>query len=117
MEVAPFSPAHSMPKFRMPAFPFMLLPLQAIAAFFMPVQHEQVTYRTAVRSSLPQVSNKQRVNVQAIRIGNKHTINRLKVVREFDPGIERSRAGRMVISGRIADVCAELDRIALQESA
>ncbi len=41
---------------------------------------------------------------------------RLRVVREFEAGISPSCAGRMVISGRMADVCAELDRMALKES-
>ena len=41
---------------------------------------------------------------------------RLKVVREFEAGINPSCAGRMVISGRMADVCAELDRMAQNES-
>ena len=41
---------------------------------------------------------------------------RLKVVREFDAGIGPSCAGRMVISGRMADVCAELDRMVQKES-
>ena len=38
----------------------------------------------------------------------------LRVVREADPTIEPDCAGRMVISGRMADVCAELDRMALR---
>jgi hypothetical protein len=42
---------------------------------------------------------------------------RLKVVREFEAGISPSCAGRMVISGRMADVCAELDRMAQREIA
>jgi hypothetical protein len=42
---------------------------------------------------------------------------RLKVVREFEAGISSSCAGRMVISGRMADVCAELDRMAQREAA
>lgn len=37
--------------------------------------------------------------------------SRLRVVREFDSAISPSCAGRMVISGRIADVCAELERL------
>lgn len=41
----------------------------------------------------------------------------LRVVRESDAAIEPDCAGRMVISGRMADVCAELDRMALQASA
>lgn len=38
----------------------------------------------------------------------------LRVVRESDAAIRPDCAGRMVISGRMADVCAELDRMALQ---
>lgn len=36
----------------------------------------------------------------------------LRVVRESDSAISADCAGRMVISGRMADVCAELDRMA-----
>lgn len=39
------------------------------------------------------------------------TGSRLRVVREFDSAISPSCAGRMVISGRMADVCAELERL------
>ncbi|MDI1273896.1 hypothetical protein [Polaromonas sp.] len=42
---------------------------------------------------------------------------RLKIVREFEAGVSPSCAGRMVISGRMADVCAELDRMAQREAA
>ena len=35
----------------------------------------------------------------------------LRVVREADSAIPSDCAGRMVISGRMADVCAELDRM------
>lgn len=36
----------------------------------------------------------------------------LRVAREVDAHQHRHSAGRMVISGRMADVCAELDRLA-----
>ena len=42
-------------------------------------------------------------------------ISRLKIVRQFEPGVGPACAGRMVISGRMADVCAELDRMAERE--
>ena len=42
---------------------------------------------------------------------------RLRVVREFDSAVSPDCAGRMVISGRMADVCAELDRMALRGTA
>jgi hypothetical protein len=40
----------------------------------------------------------------------------LRVVRVLEPSAPRAIAGRMVISGRLADVCAELDRLAAQEA-
>ena len=41
---------------------------------------------------------------------------RLKIVRQFDPDISPLCAGRMTISGSMADVCAELDRMVERES-
>ena len=41
----------------------------------------------------------------------------LRVVRESDSALGAECAGRMVISGRMADVCAELDRMALRAGA
>ena len=40
----------------------------------------------------------------------------LRVVRVVEPATARAVAGRMVISGRLADVCAELDRLAALEA-
>lgn len=40
----------------------------------------------------------------------------LRVLRVADGCTDRSGAGRMVISGRMADVCAELDRLAEAET-
>ena len=41
----------------------------------------------------------------------------VRMVRVVEAGQSRSNAGRMVISGRMADVCAELDRMVARESA
>ena len=41
----------------------------------------------------------------------------LRVVRVVESGQHRAHEGRMVISGRMADVCAELDRLAAREAA
>jgi hypothetical protein len=41
----------------------------------------------------------------------------LRVVRAVEPCRAPAGAGRMVISGRMADVCAELDRLAALEAA
>ena len=41
----------------------------------------------------------------------------LRVVHVMEAGQPRAHVGRMVISGRMADVCAELDRLAACEAA
>jgi hypothetical protein len=41
--------------------------------------------------------------------------SRLRVLREFEPGVSPACAGRMVISGRMADVCAELERMSMTQ--
>jgi hypothetical protein len=38
------------------------------------------------------------------------------MVRVMEAGQTSSQVGRMVISGRMADVCAELDRLVAQET-
>ena len=40
----------------------------------------------------------------------------LRVMRVLEAGQARASVGRMVISGRMADVCAELDRLAAREA-
>lgn len=50
-------------------------------------------------------------NGQSIVCGNTTKQSRLKIVRLLEPGDSASCAGRMLISGRMADVCAELDRM------
>lgn len=42
-------------------------------------------------------------------------IHRVRVVRNVDASLPADRAGRMVLSGTFADVCAELDRLASTE--
>ena len=43
--------------------------------------------------------------------------SRLRVLREIEPGASPACAGRMVISGRMADVCAELERMSQTQRA
>jgi hypothetical protein len=53
---------------------------------------------------------------QPARPAQGRTLKPLRVVRVLEPSAPRSTAGRMVISGRLADVCAELDRLAALEA-
>ena len=66
----------------------LLNPLQNVVRGFMPAQALQST-----RRPLP-----------------------LRVARVIEAQHNRNQAGRMVISGRMADVCAELDRLAELEN-
>jgi hypothetical protein len=57
-------------------------------------QHARVTYPT-----------------RSVRV-SAQPIHRVRVVRNIDTSLPADRAGLMVVSGRFADVCAELDRLA-----
>jgi hypothetical protein len=48
--------------------------------------------------------------------GSKSLVKPLRVVRLLEAGQASASVGRMVISGRMADVCAELDRLAATEA-
>jgi hypothetical protein len=48
---------------------------------------------------------------------NRTKLKPLRVVRVIEAGQNRASIGRIVISGRMADVCAELDRLAAGEAA
>jgi len=48
---------------------------------------------------------------------NASVLQPLRVIRVVEAGQARSSSGRMVISGRMADVCAELDRLVAREAA
>jgi hypothetical protein len=62
-----------------------------------------VPQRSAANGS---VTNKNCKNASQLR-----PIGHVKILREFDASISPACAGRMVISGRMADVCAELERM------
>ncbi|MBU3650186.1 MAG: hypothetical protein FGM28_07770 [Limnohabitans sp.] len=46
-----------------------------------------------------------------------HAARTLRMARVQDDSLPKHQAGRMVISGRMADVCAELDRLVALERA
>lgn len=56
-----------------------------------------------------------RANSSAKNVANDDKLRPLRVLRVFEAGQKPSQVGRMVISGRMADVCAELDRLAAFE--
>ena len=71
-----------------------------------PFQSKVVPLRSSAKGALPLPTATQTPATQRT----------LRVVRVVD-GQGRASGGRMVISGRMADVCAELDRLAGKEAA
>ena len=85
------------------SFPQLFAPLQAFVHWLAGGSGEAVAAPAPVRVAYPPAP------VQPA------TAKPLRVVRVLEPSASRAVAGRMVISGRLADVCAELDRLAALE--
>jgi hypothetical protein len=104
------------------------LPAQALAPWMSRVKHltEQATQGDSDARVHALTSEARAASIEAVfampemlvRPGN--TVIKaapLRIVRESDSALGVECAGRMVISGRMADVCAELDRMALRAAA
>jgi len=111
-----------------PVLSILLAPVHALAAWFVPAQDRAGRFATPARAqrasgqlALPFASGaaaSPRKAAQTSKTAQKgSTPSRLRIVREFDANVSPACAGRMVISGRMADVCAELDRMAQREAA
>ncbi len=115
MGIASFSPQMG----RATGLSILLAPIQAIAALFLPAPSIPVHTRSAVSPAMAYRASAQPHDMRKLAVArpaqvSQHTapLQPLKIVRQFEPGANRSCAGRLVISGRMADVCAELDRMA-----
>jgi uncharacterized protein YfaP (DUF2135 family) len=108
----------------------LIAPLQAVVLFFAPHAgaFKPTSARSPVRSQAPVPAGTQSGAAQgsASRVSRitypqsrsavaAKPIHRVRVVRNVDTSLPADRAGRMVVSGRFADVCAELDRLAASE--
>ncbi|MDD2919044.1 hypothetical protein [Rhodoferax sp.] len=63
----------------------------------------------------PNVVHFKSPNLRACTRGSAGALRPLRVLRVVEAGQTSAHAGRLVISGRMADVCAELDRLAAFE--
>jgi hypothetical protein len=110
----------------------LLSPLQALASFLRPAPPASAAppfvlaarrcgageMKSAIKSIAPSARHVSASGQKACQTVVKATSpRRLKIVREFEAGVSPLCAGRMVISGRMADVCAELDRMTQREAA
>jgi hypothetical protein len=125
MGIVSFSPS--------PVLSVLLAPVQAIATWFVPARNTSSLFAAPARSqqvpkqlTLPfapaggtgrrRAGNSHSVGTKIGRNASKlPAVSHLKVVREFDAAVSPACAGRMVISGRMADVCAELERMVQHE--
>lgn len=105
------------------AVPGMLAPLQGFFRWLVPARKQAALPRPATHCALPEVAI---ISIApCLRLaraeGSKHAKfparRPLRVVRVMEAGQSPAQVGRMVISGRMADVCAELDRLAAREAA
>lgn len=127
MGIVNFSP----PLFRLPALSVLIAPINALFSAFLPTQtvrsgaHQparaepacRALGRTGTARKYPPYSGPKVAAVRCTALtARPPPVSRLKVVREFEVGVSLSCAGRMAISGSMAEVCAELDRMAKGES-
>ena len=114
MGIASFSPLFG----RTAGLSMLLAPVQAIVALFMPAQsaaahtRPAISPHTAYRASVQSRTTLEPTVRSIPKPVAVAPVQRLKIVRQFEPGTRRSCTGRLVISGRMSDVCAELERMA-----
>lgn len=93
-------------------------PLQALAHWFSarPTRQQRRAAPRRLDATTSIAANDRCTWTSAASASNFRPARPLRVVRVVEAGQPVSGAGRMVISGRLADVCAELDRLAAQEA-
>lgn len=94
----------------------LFMPLHALASRLIPARRSRREDSAGLRYVGVRPSCAARPSVATE--GKMQRISRpLRVVRTVDAQHPGQRAGRVVISGRMADVCAELDRLVALEAA
>jgi hypothetical protein len=107
------------------AFQHVFTPLHQLVDWLLPTSQSEVARNVTARAApaphlvRPGPARPGPARPQGVLITNPCAHRPLRVVRVLDPGKPRSGhvSARMVISGRMADVCAELDRLAAAEAA
>lgn len=106
----------------------LLAPLQSLACRLMPRRDAGATDSSAglryvavrpactTRGASAPAEGDGRATVTATETAGKPAARPLRVVRTVDAHRAGRRTGQVVLSGRLADVCAELDRLAALEA-
>jgi len=94
-------------------------PLQGLVASLLPAHGRARTARRQCAAAHPGVlvQRAQHAPTAAAAAAVARPCRPLRVVRIVEPARAAKDAGRMRISGRMADVCAEIDRLAAIEAA
>jgi hypothetical protein len=102
------------------AKPILVTPLQSLVRWWTSARSPAMQSSVGSQPSRPEIAP-ELIAVCALSTRAErqklHTTKPLRVVRVVEAGQARSCVGRMVISGRMADVCAELDRLVAREAA
>ena len=103
---------------RSSALSVVLVPIHALVALFVPIQAAPALARPVISPALtyrtPNIAPAETAPAATKRPSktlSSAPVQRLRVSRQFEPDVNRSCAGRLVISGRMSDVCAELERM------
>jgi hypothetical protein len=112
-----------------PVLSLLLTPLQTLVGFFgatssasgsasVTTKKGGVPRKRVMGTDLPpcQIGEKGVHTGSHLRLPSNPSLSPLKIVRQFEPGTSACCAGRMTISGKMSDVCAELDRMAQREA-
>jgi len=106
------------------AFSDLMSPVQAWARLLLPqtspsraqqAPSVQATHRPKTPNSI--AYKPMATRARGIYHAQTHRARPLRIERIVESGQPASHVGRMVMSGRMADVCAELDRLVARESA
>lgn len=104
--------------------PAMMAPLQSLLRWLLPAATKPQAQQPASNRHCPSGATKMPAPrppwvAKRSAIEPRSTAPRrpLRVVRFLETGQTPAQVGRMVISGRMSDVCAELDRLAAREAA
>jgi hypothetical protein len=117
----------------------LIAPVQAVVLFFAPhaaagkpngvrmparahastsaqtMQHAHAAPTAHANAAHPRTTHPRTTHPRSKTYVSAKPIHRVRVVRNVDASLPADRAGRMVVSGRFADVCAELDKLASME--
>jgi hypothetical protein len=95
----------------------LFAPLQGLVAALLPVHGKSRVQHRQCSAARPGTAVQRAPRPAAVTSVSARPCRPLRVVRIVEPARAAMDAGRIRISGRMADVCAELDRLAALEAA